>query len=45
MVSAAWAVAALALFLGWQFLTVHYNRGENWTALFLIGSDYSMPRS
>jgi len=43
MVSAAWAIAALALFLGWQFLTVHYNRGGNWTALFLIGSDYSMP--
>lgn len=43
MVSAAWAVAALALFLGWQFLTVHYNRGGNWTGLFLIGSDYAMP--
>jgi hypothetical protein len=43
IVSARWAIAALALFLLWQFLTVHYNRGGNWTALFLTGQDYSMP--
>src|ERR1700678_4467831 len=42
-VSAAWAIAALALVLLWQFLTVRYNRAGNWTALFLIGQDYRMP--
>ncbi len=42
-VSAAWAVAALALLLLWQFLTVHYNRDGNWTALFLTGQKYPMP--
>lgn len=43
MVSAAWALAALAVLLLWQFLNVHYNRGGNWTALFLIGKDYPAP--
>lgn len=43
IVSAAWAVAALALLLLWQFLTVHYNRGGNWTALFLTGQNFVMP--
>jgi hypothetical protein len=43
LVSAAWAVAALALLLLWQFLTVHYNRAGNWTALFLIGQTYTPP--
>jgi hypothetical protein len=42
-VSAAWAFAALALLLLWQFLTVHYNRSGNWTALFLTGRTYEMP--
>jgi hypothetical protein len=42
-VSAAWAIAALALVLLWQFLTVRHNRAGNWTALFLIGQDYRMP--
>jgi energy-converting hydrogenase Eha subunit C len=39
----AWAVLALGLLLLWQFLTVHYIRGGNWTALFLTGSDYAIP--
>lgn len=43
VVSVTWALVALALFLLWQFLTVHYNRGGNWTALFLTGQDYAMP--
>lgn len=43
VVSAAWAGAAVALLLLWQFLMVHYNRGGNWTALFLIGQQYAMP--
>jgi hypothetical protein len=42
-VSMAWAVLALALFLLWQFLTVHYNRAGNWTALFLTGEEYKIP--
>jgi hypothetical protein len=42
-VSIAWAVLALALLLLWQFLTVHYNRGGNWTALFLTGDKYAIP--
>lgn len=43
LVSAAWAGAALALLLLWQFLTVHYNRAGNWTALFLTGEQYTVP--
>jgi hypothetical protein len=42
-VSAAWAVAAVAVFILWQALTVHYNRGGNWTALFLSGQDFPIP--
>ncbi len=42
-VSIAWAVLALALLLLWQFLTVHYNRAGNWTALFLTGEDAPIP--
>jgi hypothetical protein len=34
---------ALLLFVLWQFLTVHYNRGGNWTALFLTGMDFPIP--
>jgi hypothetical protein len=43
MASAAWAVAAVGLLLLWQFLTVHYNRGGNWTALFLTGQGSAIP--
>jgi energy-converting hydrogenase Eha subunit C len=42
-ISMAWAVLALALFLLWQFLTVHYNRDGNWTALFLTGDNRAIP--
>jgi hypothetical protein len=42
-VSIAWAALALALFLLWQFLTVHYNRAGNWTALFLSGKEFPIP--
>jgi hypothetical protein len=42
-VSMAWAVLALALLLLWQFLTVHYNRAGNWTALFLTGKNSAIP--
>jgi energy-converting hydrogenase Eha subunit C len=42
-ISLAWAVLALALFLLWQFLTVHYNRAGNWTALFLTGQESAIP--
>src|SRR5271170_1331201 len=42
-ISMAWAVLTLALFLVWQFLTVHYNRAGNWTALFLTGTEYAIP--
>lgn len=43
MPCAAWAFATLALFLLWQVLTVHYNRGGNWTALFVTGQDWRVP--
>ena len=42
-VSLAWAVGAVALLLLWQFLTVHYNREGNWTALFCTGELRAMP--
>jgi hypothetical protein len=29
----------------WQALTVHYNYGGNWTALFCHGSDHPLPKS
>jgi hypothetical protein len=43
VVSMAWAVLALVLALAWQFLTVHYNRDGNWTALFLTGENSGIP--
>jgi hypothetical protein len=43
VVSMAWALLALALLLLWQFLTVHYNRDGNWSALFLTGTRYPVP--
>jgi hypothetical protein len=33
----------MALLLAWQFLTVHYNRDGNWTALFLTGTGFPPP--
>jgi len=42
-VSIAWAILALALALLWQTATVHYDRGGNWTALFLTGQTAAIP--
>lgn len=43
--SAAFAVALLATAFGagWQFLTVHYNYGGDWTALFCAGRNLALP--
>jgi hypothetical protein len=38
-------LAAGALLLGWQTLTVHYNYGGNWTALYMIGPRTPVPQS
>lgn len=38
-----YALVAVALALAWQSLTVHYNFGDNWTALFCTGSYGSVP--
>jgi hypothetical protein len=37
------ALVCCALGWGWQWLTVHYNYGGNWTALFCHGSQYPLP--
>ncbi len=37
------ALLCLAIGFTWQALTVHYNRGGNWTALFLTGSRFPVP--
>lgn len=37
------ALLCLAIGFTWQALTVHYNRGGNWTALFLSGSRFPVP--
>lgn len=42
-VSLAWALLAVALPTLWQFLTVHYNRQDNWTALFCTGGRVRVP--
>ena len=36
-------LAAVALALSWQALTVHYNYGGNWTALFCTGGNVPVP--
>ena len=41
--SFVWAVAACVCVLAWQFLTVHYNRQDNWTALFYTGQVRPVP--
>ncbi len=38
-------VAAAALLFAWQILTVHYNYGGNWTALYMIGPRTPVPQS
>lgn len=42
-VSLAWAFLAVVLLSSWQFLTVHYNWHENWTALFCTGDKERLP--
>ncbi len=37
------ALLCLAIGFTWQALTVHYNRGGNWSALFLTGSRFPVP--
>jgi hypothetical protein len=37
------ALLATALAFGWQCLTVHFNYGGNWTALFCTGSSIAPP--
>ena len=38
-------LASAALLLLWQFLTVRYNYGGNWTALYMIGPRTPVPQS
>ena len=38
-------LAAVALTFAWQALTVHYNYGGNWTALFCTGGTLQVPPS
>ena len=42
-ISFAWAALALSILLLWQFLTVRYNWGGNWTALFCTGQAEPIP--
>ncbi len=37
------ALVCLTIGFAWQALTVHYNRGGNWTALFVTGSRFPVP--
>jgi hypothetical protein len=37
------ALAAATLVLTWQALTVRYNYGGNWTALFCTGASFTVP--
>src|SRR2546422_3110372 len=37
------AVVCITLGFAWQFLTVRYNYGGNWTALFCTGSAFPPP--
>lgn len=39
----AWAGLCVLAVFGWQFLTVHYNYGGNWTALFCTGETLGVP--
>jgi hypothetical protein len=39
------AIVCLCIGFAWQALTVHYNYGGNWTALFVTGSRYPPPPS
>jgi hypothetical protein len=37
------AALCVSIVIGWQWLTVRYNYGGNWTALFETGSVYPLP--
>ena len=39
------ALVCVCIGLAWQVLTVHYNYGGNWTALFVTGSHFPVPRA
>lgn len=41
--AAAYALAAVLAVWLWQFLTVHYNYGDNWTGLFCIAPHMAVP--
>jgi len=38
-----WAAVCAALVLAWWFLTVRFNYGGNWTALYCTGDRWSVP--
>lgn len=42
---AAWLIAASAtlIVLVWQSVTVHFNYGDNWSALYYIGNRWPLP--
>jgi hypothetical protein len=40
---AVYALICVCIGLAWQFLTVHYNYGGNWTALYISGSQFRLP--
>jgi len=39
----AWAAASAGLVLAWWWLTVHFNFGGNWTALYCTGDRFPPP--
>ncbi len=41
--AAAYGIAAVLALWSWQILTVHYNYGGNWTALFCIAPHMPVP--
>ncbi|MFN7993160.1 MAG: hypothetical protein U0Q18_06150 [Bryobacteraceae bacterium] len=41
--SVLWAAVSALAVLSWQVLTVHYNYGGNWTALFCTGGNLKTP--
>jgi hypothetical protein len=41
--SAAWAVLCAALVLSWQGLTVRFNYGGHWSALYCTGANFRIP--
>ena len=40
---AVYALICACIGFAWQFLTVHYNYGGNWTALYISGSQFRLP--